>query len=511
MEFKLHRHAASLVVFALFGVSAVAQDSIEIESGRILGVPSEKSENVTVYKGIPYAAPPVGDLRWRPPMPALKWEGIRKCSEFGAGSLQKGSRAGKTDEDCLFLNVWKPNESTKRKLPVMVWIHGGGLRTGASHLGIYDGTRFAERGVILVSINYRLGALGFFAHPELSAESPEGVSGNYGFLDQIAALEWVQRNINAFGGDKENVTIFGESAGGTSVYVLSASPLAKGLFHQAILQSPWLDPKIFVPLKGEGGAEARGSDAAGKLVSGEDAIQKLREMSASEILNRLERNPISVGGRVLPDYPELIFEEGAHNRVRMIAGTNRDEGTMFARAVPFVSVEKFEEQQRTLFGEDADKIIQLYGVTKLSEIRSAVVQMITDGWFVQPTRNLMRSVVAHGGDAWMYHFERKSPTWPILGAAHAAEISFVFNTLPPKKMKDADKRISEAMITYWTQFAKTGNPNRGTLAKWPKYSTDQDQHLVIDAELKLSKGLRSEACDILDSMRTRESLLETVQ
>lgn len=502
---------------SLLSSSATGADSVSIETGKVSGIPSAKDASITVYKGIPFAAPPVGKLRWKAPQPATSWDDVRVCDKFGSAAIQPGNRSGNKSEDCLYLNVWTPEQPTSEKLPVMVWIHGGGLRTGSGHKDGYDGTQFAKRGVVLVTINYRLGALGYFAHPELSDESPNGVSGNYGFLDQIAALKWVQKNIDSFGGDPSNVTIFGESAGGTSVYVLTASPLAKGLFHRAILQSPWLDPNIFVPLKSIASEESEkpksepksverlGQVAAELLVSGSDQVSQLREMSAEDIQSELKvRNIVSVDGHFMPKYPELIFAEGSHNQVPTIAGTNRDEGTMFAGGAQFKSIEQFEAEQRDRFAEHADEILELYRVTEPSKIRKSVVQMITDGWFVQPTRQYIRGVAGNGGKAWMYHFQRVSPTWPMLGAAHAAEIGFVFNTLPKNKMKGADAKIADAMISYWVQFAKSGDPNAADLHEWPAYNLEDDQHLVIDAELTLDSGLRQQACDVLDSIRVRE-------
>jgi len=231
-------------------VSAIPTQTVAIDSGQITGLAFPTG--VKVYRGIPFAAPPVGDLRWKPPQPVQTWEGVRKCDQFGSQAVQM-SNPSIGSEDCLYLNVWTnaKEEGETRKRPVMVWIHGGGFENGSGHNPDYDGKRFARLGVVVVTINYRLGGLGFFSHPALSAESEHAASGNYGILDQIAVLIWVHNNISSFGGNPEKVTLFGESAGATSVYLLTASPLAKGLFHRAILQSPWLDHKIFRHLKKE--------------------------------------------------------------------------------------------------------------------------------------------------------------------------------------------------------------------------------------------------------------------
>ncbi|MEL6109215.1 MAG: carboxylesterase family protein [Planctomycetota bacterium] len=505
----------SIVVLAFAFVLSFAAnaDEIRIDTGMVSGISSERDAAVTVFKGIPYAAPPLGPLRWRPPQPIKPWDGVRVCDTFGNKSLQKPgpvSRTGPFDEDCLYLNVWT-SAAADAKRPVMVWIHGGALTSGSGQETAYDGTQFAKRDVVLVTINYRLGALGFFAHPALSEESEHGVSGNYGFLDQIAALRWVQRNIAAFGGDPDNVTVFGESAGGTSVYSLTASPLAKGLFHRAILQSPWLDPTIFRDLKvgsdAEPSVEEIGAQAARRIlgdgVAPDQILDQLRALSPDQILNGFQKRfPIAIDGRLFPNTPTEIYARGEQNAVATIAGTNRDEGTMFAVFNSFASVEAYEAEIEKRFGESAAKILKYYDVRTTNEIRAALVQQITDMWFVQPTRAFVRDMAAKGQDAWMYHFTRTSPSWPWLGAAHAAEIAFVFDNLGDSAT-DANQQIADAMIGHWVQFAKTGNPNVDGRLEWPKYNAGEDRHLVVDTEIAVDAGLRREACDMLDEVYGR--------
>ena len=482
-----------------------AQSTVEIETGKVRGVPV--GDDVVAFKGIPYAAPPVGDLRWKPPQPATGWQEVRECNEFGPRAMQGRGRGSAMDEDCLYLNVWtsKPQQSDE-KLPVMVWIHGGGLTGGSGHQPNYDGQHFARKGVVLVTINYRLGSLGFFAHPELSAESPHGSSGNYGILDQVAALKWVQQNIASFGGDPNRVTIFGESAGGTSVYLLAATPLAKGLFHRAILQSAWLDPPIFKHLKhdtyaGPALEETYAERAADVVGEDENAIARLRDLSADDVISKFPRmNRVAVDGWVLPDFPSKIFAEGKQNSIVAIAGTNRDEGTMFASRRPPATVEEYEENLRKRYDDQADAIIEFYGVDEPSEIRPALIQQITDVWFAQPTREFARGMNSKRLDTWLYHFARVSPMWKQLGAAHAAEIPFVFNTLPPEKMVGVDKDIADLMMNYWVQFAKTGNPNRDGLPDWPAFSTESDEHFEFGDSFSVGDGLRRDACDLLDSL-----------
>ncbi|MEE2639024.1 MAG: carboxylesterase/lipase family protein [Planctomycetota bacterium] len=476
-----------------------AGEPIKISSGPIRGTES-RDKSIEVFKGIPYAAPPVGELRWRPPQPVKGWKEVRQCDSFGARSLQNNNRPGQS-EDCLYLNVWVNRDRTKTRRPVMVWIHGGGLSSGSGHEEGYNGTRLAKKGVVLVTINYRLGALGFMAHPALSAESPKGVSGNYGILDQIAALKWVQENIASFGGDPGNVTIFGESAGGTSVYLLTASPLARGLFHKAILQSPWLDPVIFRNLKkaNENGPseESNGVRVAEKLV-GKDAknvLAKLRGLPAKTILDNVRKKSVVTDGWVFPKDPWKIFADGDQHAVPAMVGTNRDEGTMFTPAKPFGgTLEKYRAAMKESYGESGEKVADYYAREKKEKIYPIGVQMITDTWFVQPSRSFARAMQQKKTPIYMYHFTK--PVWGWMGAAHAAEIGYVFGNLENPKPEDVS--LSDTFMDYWVQFAKTGNPNRKGLFSWPEYTLSEDQHLVMDKEIIVGSGLRREACDLFD-------------
>ncbi|MEP4682720.1 MAG: carboxylesterase family protein, partial [Rhodopirellula bahusiensis] len=416
-------------------VEKVATDAIvQTTSGPIQGVPS-RDPSVEVFKGIPYAAAPVGDLRWKPPQPVNPWPDVRVCDQYGAKSMQQKNFAqGGQSEDCLYLNVWRSTESKTEKRPVMVWIHGGGFTQGSGNQGNGGGDALANRDVILVSINYRLGALGFMTHPDLSAESPDGVSGNYAILDQIAALQWVRDNIASFGGDPDNVTIFGESAGGTSVYLLTATPLSKGLFHRAILQSPWLDPVIFRELKKETDngppAEFDGTEQTNRLFSDdvEDPIAKLRALPAEELLEKVkQRWPVAIDGHVFPKSQLEIYADGQQHDIPTIVGTNRDEGTMFAGRQGFKNMQDYRDALVERFGDNADRLMKFYLQDTNKDLRKAAVQLITDGWFVQPARQFARAMDSQGSDVWMYHFTK--PVWGWMGAAHAAEIGYVFGKL----------------------------------------------------------------------------------
>lgn len=493
-----------VLLVALFHCLEAGAEPVKTVFGPVTGAES-RDQSIEVFKGIPYAAPPLGDLRWRPPLPPEKWTIPRDCDTFGPKSLQ-GKRGGAIgqSEDCLYLNVWAPRERKPRKLPVMVWIHGGGFTQGSGHQAAYDGTQLARRGVVLVTINYRLGALGFMAHPALSAESPNESSGNYAVLDQIAALRWVRDNIAGFGGDPENVTIFGESAGGTSVYLLTATPLSEGLFHRAILESPWLDPTIFRELKHENEngppVEFDGEAQVKKLLGDKpaDVLKKLRELPAAEILEKVnQRWPVAIDGWIFPEDPHEIYASGQQHDVPTIIGTNRDEGTMFAPARAFGGrLESYNAAMVERYGDHGEMVAAFYAPESKSKLREVAVQQITDTWFVQPSREFARSMDRLGSDVWMYHFTK--PTWGRLGAAHAAEIGFVFGNL--ENPKDEDAALSAAFMDYWTQFAKTGNPNLAGRPNWPEYATAEDRHLVMDATIKVDSGLRRDACDMLDSL-----------
>lgn len=486
---------------ATCGVTAFGADSVTTTLGLVEGT-SSRDDSIEVFKGIPYAAPPVGELRWRPPQSAVKWTEVRKCDEFGPKSLQENP--GKQDEDCLYLNVWRPREPGSAKLPVMVWIHGGGFTQGSGHQPGYDGTQLAKRGVVLVTINYRLGALGFMTHPALSAESPHGSSGNYAILDQIAALKWVRDNIANFGGDPNNVTVFGESAGGTSVYLLTATPLSKGLFHRAILESPWLDPVIFRDLRkeNENGAPAEfdGEEQARKLLGEEtdDVLKKLRALPAKEILAKVkQRWPVATDGWVFPKAPHEIYAAGEQHDIPTIVGTNRDEGTMFAPRKAFGGTLKTYKQAMTeRFGEHGDKVAEFYGPESKDKLWRVAVQQISDVWFIQPAREFARAMDKQRSPVWMYHFTK--PVWGWMGAAHAAEIGYVFGNL--ENPKEDDAALSATFMDYWVQFAKSGNPNVEGQPNWPAFSTTKDQHLVMDKAIKVGTGLRRGACDMLDAI-----------
>ncbi len=479
-----------------------AVDVVATENGPVEGLVLDEATGLRVFRGIPYAAPPVDELRWRPPEPASAWEGVRDATEFGPPcpqtpliAVMSGDRLPETSEDCLYLNVWTGAESADAKLPVMVWIHGGGLAGGFAQQRVYDGEEFARSGVVFVSLNYRLGALGFFAHPELSAESDRDVSGNYGLLDQIAALRWVRRNVAAFGGDPERVTIFGESAGGTSVLALCASPLAAGLFHGAIAQSAWITPTNFAPLEA---AEEEGLALASRWLDGEDggSVAALRALPADSLVRDVGARyepTVAVDGWLLEDFAEDVFASGAQHDVPLIAGTTADEGSAFRTLFPHGSARAFRRGIEETYGEHAPAVLALYPAETRDDLREQVNRLITDEWFVRGTRAVLRGAAKLESRAWQYEFTRGNPALPALGAHHAVELPYVFG--------HAGDELGDAVHDAWVRFARTGDPNGGGLPTWPPFEPDTDLHLKLGDEVRVGTALRRSTCDALDRIR----------
>ncbi|MBQ02206.1 MAG: hypothetical protein CL477_16170, partial [Acidobacteria bacterium] len=375
-----------------------ADTPVGVTGGLVQGALSETNPEVIAFKGIPYAAPPVGDLRWKPPTPVAAWTDVRNTSTFGSRCVQGGRNATDQSEDCLFLNVFAPREIAE-PLPVMVWIHGGGYTGGAGSNGIYDGTNLAARDVVLVSINYRLNVFGFYAHPALSAESPHGASGNYGLLDMVASLEWVRDNIAAFGGDPNRVTIFGESAGAGAVMSLMVVPQAEGLYHGAIAESDWIYGWDR-PLSGTGSAEADGTRVAEELGVSDPAasLDELRAASAVDVLAAFQaagNSPFTredaawapnVDGWVIPDDPIDMYETGRQHDVPLVVGMNGNEGSMFSRGLQVDDGAGFEAHVRQVYPQQADAALAHYAVGDDSAVAAAVDHLIHDMYFAGPVR-----------------------------------------------------------------------------------------------------------------------------
>ncbi|NQV32282.1 MAG: carboxylesterase family protein [Phycisphaeraceae bacterium] len=493
------------ILLLLTSCAFAASVPVQTESGLMRGVQAERDAAITVYKGVPYAAPPVGQLRWKAPQSVKPWQGVKAMETFGNTCLQpKGWGSNKTmSEDCLYLNVWAPTKRQNETLPVMFWIHGGGFTAGSGNM---NGTPLAQRGVILVSINYRLGPLGFFAHPLLSQESGRGVSGNYAILDMICALKWVRKNIAQFGGDPGNVTIFGESAGGAAVYILCASDLTKGLFHKAIAESPWVTDGAIAPLDRPAydreSVQATGIRIAQKVLGDSDiTLDTLRGIDASDLVMQTARGfrlPAAVEGYVLKDNPAILFEKGLQQSRPFMAGTNTDEGTIFSGGAGKMSVEDFQGEIRDKYKDAADAILNTYPVTAKAQIKQAVNQSINDAWFAQPTRWMVRGMARKNKNTYLYHFAHQSMNRPAGGSAHASELAFVFGNLDSGKQTSSYRTLSNAMMTYWTQFAKTGNPNAEGLPAWPRYEQGSDLNIVLDAHIRTESNYLKKNLDTLE-------------
>ena len=465
---------------------------VKVTGGAIEGIPAKNG--IECFKGIPFAAPPVGPLRWKLPQPVIPWEGVRPAKAFGHSSEQNKVAAiamgvaGGLDEDCLHLNVWAPSGASR--LPVMVWIHGGAFTTGSGSMPLYDGTRLASKGVVVVTINYRLGALGFMAHPELTKEGG-GSSGNYGIRDQIAALEWVRANIAEFGGNPGNVTIFGESAGAFSVNILAVSPPAKGLFHRAIAQSggSFAPPKtgdefglLHLPLKR---AEAEGEKLLKRLKV--TSIAEARGLPAKALADAAAPEVTGsavVDGVILPQDIYELYAEKRFNDTPLLVGSNSDEAAMFVWGK--LTPEKVKSQAAAGLGEYADRILALYPHATVDEATRGGKDILTDlafTWHAWTWAGMQGTKGKH--PAFLYYFDHRAPG-SSSGASHAAEIGYVFGNLSPLswlgKGARADQQLSEMMMSYWVNFAKTGDPNGGDLPRWSAFSQEAPKGMIFDSQ-----------------------------
>jgi para-nitrobenzyl esterase len=473
---------------------------LQIDSGKVLGVPTT-DQKVIAYKGIPYAQSPIAELRWRPPQPVHKWHGVFRAADFGQHCIQFGGYPDMVfhdpgaSEDCLTLNVWAPADTRPAKkspgLPVMVWIYGGGFTTGGTSENRQDGQFLAHRGVIVVSMNYRLGLFGFFSHPELTAESANHASGNYGVMDQAAAIAWVRRNIAAFGGDPANITIFGESAGSFSVSSLMASPVAKDLFNKAIGESGAAFNSSGLPYPPREEAEKRNT-AWAERAYGSSKLFYLRSLTTEEVVKGVTQrtNPPKfepvIDGYFLPDSIPNIYAAGKQAHIRLLGGWNANE----SRPDTVPTADSFTVQAHTEFGPDALKFLAAYPAQTDAEAIESAGDYAGDKFIAFSTWAWLEAQAKTGGaPVYRYFFslgspgDRNHPT--SMGAFHSDDIEYVFGTLdsrPGITVRPEDRALSEMMQQYWTNFARTGNPNALGLPKWPVYSAaDNYQVMHLDA------------------------------
>src|SRR5262245_54256207 len=516
---------------------AFAQDRVKIANGELEGV-SDKSSGVRSVKGIPFGQPPVGDLRWKPPQPVKDWQGARKADKFGPRCMQRqvfgdmGFRSNGMSEDCLYLNVWTPAKSGNEKLPVLVYFFGGGFVAGDGSEGRYDGESMAKKGVVAITVNYRLGVFGFFSHPELTKESPQHASGNYGLFDQNAALEWVRQNIAAFGGDPKRVTIAGESAGSIAVSAQMASPLSKGLIAGAIGESgSILGALSAVPLAD---SEQAGVKFAAGLGKGEaPSLADLRAITAEQLLEStakpgLSRFSPTVDGYFFPKSPFEIFAAGEQARVPLLAGVNSEESGYFAvlgRETP--TVENYRTALERLYPGKSEEIFKLYPASNETEVMDAAQQLASDRFISYSTWKWVDTATKTGGKPTYYYlYARPRPAMraemgdaqPGLaggvvrgqqaaanprprsrGAVHSAEIEYAMGNLDLNKVyawTPDDYKVSQVMQEYFANFIKTGNPNGKGLPNWPKFG--EGQRIVIDVNTRADADKARARCEFLD-------------
>ncbi len=469
------------LVGAAWLASAAAAATVKVEGGMVQGT---AMDGLTVYRGIPFAAPPVGDLRWRPPQPAAKWSGVLQADKFGPSCLQRtagpasATQGPGTSEDCLYLNVWTPANSASERLPVLVWIYGGGFSAGATSVPLYSGEQLAKKGVVFVSIAYRVGPMGFLAHPGLTSESENRSSGNYGLLDMVAGLQWIQKNVGGFGGDPRRVTIFGESAGGIAVSMLCASPLAKGLFHGAISESGGsFGPPRRGGLPGENVQRLADAERAGEAYAqsvSASSIEDLRKLPADKVLaTALGQQGLGwpvLDGWVIPDDQYKLYEAKRYNDTPILVGYNSDEGATFS---PPRTSEAYITGVRQRYGPFADSLLKLYP-TEDAVVPKTARDLTRDAAFGWHTWSWARLQSKTGKSmAFLYYFDQH-PDYPASspqagsGSRHGSELGYVFQHLSAQSTPE-DRAISDAMATYWTNFAKRGDPNGEGMPVWSQF------------------------------------------
>lgn len=479
---------------------------VRTASGMISGFGS----SIRSFLGIPYATAPVGELRWRPPQPVPSWQGVREATSFGPDCFQPPYypelRGKGQSEDCLSLNVWSPTKSNRQPLPVMVWIHGGGFTNGAGSHPSYDGTSLAEQGVVVVTLNYRLGLFGFMAHPDLTRESADRTSGNYGLMDQIEALRWVKRNIAAFGGDADRVTVFGQSAGAMSIEALMTSPLAKGLFQQAILQSVG----AMRPISRLDQAEAVGLKVGKSLIdlramAPEILLQKQKQLLSSERdVAMLRPLGIVVDGHVIPEPDYVAFARGDFMGIPLIVGSNFNEGAAFTKSLVMKTTSDYKGYLSRNFPDALGAAEAAYPVQTDADVSRELELLVGDAQFNYGTLELLRYVSLHQRKVFRYLFTlgrndtRSEPT-------HGDELQYVFGTLRAehkgsfREFSANDARVSSEMRSAWTNFAKFGDPNGEGKLSWQAYDPGTQPYLEFGTETKLQHGKSTNGLEFIAS------------
>lgn len=529
MKFLLVAKAVLLTVVFLITAPAGSLaincgEPVKTESGFVSGKTAE-NKNACAYLGIPYAAPPVGELRWLPPQPPPKWNGVRKADKFGHWCLQKRNitfdptvKTGDMSEDCLYLNVWRPKKAGK--LPVMVWIHGGGYTTGSSALPLYHGDNLAVEGdLVVVSFNYRLNVFGFLAHENLARENPFNTTGNYGSLDQVFALKWVKQNIASFGGDPDNITIFGESAGGWSVCAMVASPLAHGLFNRAIIQSGGCESFTTVE-KGSNFTD----EVAAKVGCPAGDFSCMRKIKAEKLLDAGWEDLFSGrlvyinhdDGYFLKQSPLETIKAGKHNKVPVIVGSNHDEGRpvvmLLSRYKKAETLDGLIEILKQDVGENYEKLLEIYPVKNYPSPREAYAQMFTDRVLGCPGYRAARELARQKTPTYYYRFDYNDIRWKkFAGAFHGLEIGFVLGNLgrmPIKLMFSGRQRnraqeLSKKMMSYWIEFARKGEPNGSNNIEWVPFEPDGERkRLIFDLPVLLAAepSERDAQCEFWEGM-----------
>lgn len=483
---------------------------IQTDKGKVSGI---ANNDLQVFKGIPFAAPPIGDLRWKAPQPVAAWQGVKECAAFGPSPMQREPAAfsmwsmeflipkAPISEDCLYLNVWTGAKSPNSKLPVLVWIYGGGFNSGGAGVPIYDGEAMAKKGIVFVSINYRVGVFGFFAHPELTKEAPYHASGNYGLLDQVAALQWVKKNIAAFGGDPSNVTIAGQSAGSMSVNCLVASPLAKGLFNKAIAESGAnMVTSAQRPSPNLQDAEKDGLKMAQTL--GASSVSELRKMSAEELQKKAQGSRPIVDGYFLPEPIPQIFAKGKQNNVALLTGWNENENYTAEKKLT-----DFQKQLQDQFG-DASTALKYYAANNDVEAAASHARFSRDIVFGVQNYTWANVQSRVNKNVYVYRFTRIVPAtgeYKKYGAFHTGEVPYAYDNLKfvDRPWEPVDQELANTMSTYWANFIKTGNPNGGGLPQWPKYSEQKKEIIVLDKKVEAKRMSDAETLDFLYTKMTK--------